>query len=148
MTRAVTRVVLFVIAGLAGGGLVFASLCLAYRSRPVVVVPANDVDPLAPYRAMIASRPKLFAFVVSGLVGLICGSSAQSDWATVQLWLHGGDFGTVDPQFGLDVGFYVFTLPMIRLALGWLAASPRSASSRSWWCSTCSAGSGSPGRVG
>ena len=36
VTRAVTRVVLFVIAGLGGGGLVFVSLRLAYRSRPVV----------------------------------------------------------------------------------------------------------------
>ena len=33
---------------------------------------------------------------------------------------NGQDFGTVDPQFELDVGFYVFTLPMIQLVLGWL----------------------------
>jgi len=36
-TRAVTRIVLFVVAGLGGGGLVFASLYLGYRSRPVFV---------------------------------------------------------------------------------------------------------------
>ena len=120
VTRAVTRFVLFVIAGLAGGGLVCVSLRVAYQSRPLVV-PTNDVDPLAPYRAIITSRPTLLVLVVCGLVGVVCGSSAQSDWVTVQLWLHGGDFGTVDPQFGLDVGFYVFTLPMIQLVLGWLA---------------------------
>ena len=60
-TQAVSRIMLFLIAGLAGGGLVFASLLLAYRSRPVFV-PTNDVDPLAPYRTIVTTRPKLFAF--------------------------------------------------------------------------------------
>ena len=83
-------------------------------------MPTNEVDPLAPYRTIVTTRPKLFAFGISGVVALICGLSAQSDWTIVQLWLHGGDFGTVDPQFGNDVGFYVFTLPMIQLVLGWL----------------------------
>ena len=118
-TQAINRIILFLIAGLGGGGLVFLSLYLAYRSRPVFV-PTNEVDPLAPYRTIITTRPKVFAFGISGVVALICGLSAQSDWTTVQLWLHGGDFGTVDPQFNLDVGFYVFTLPMIQLVLGWL----------------------------
>ena len=118
-TQAISRAVLFLIAGLGGGGLVFLSLYLAYRSRPVFV-PTNEVDPLAPYRTIITTRPKVFAFGISGVVALICGLSAQGDWTTVQLWLHGGDFGTKDPQFDLDVGFYVFTLPMIQLVLGWL----------------------------
>jgi len=118
-TQAISRIVLFLIAGLGGGGLVFLSLYLAYRSRPVFV-PTNEVDPLAPYRTIITTRPKVFAFGIAGVVAMICGLSAQSDWTTVQLWLHGGDFGTRDPQFDLDVGFYVFTLPMIQLVLGWL----------------------------
>ena len=28
-------------------------------------------------------------------------------------WLHATDFGTKDPQFGLDASFYVFTLPVL-----------------------------------
>jgi uncharacterized membrane protein (UPF0182 family) len=118
-TQALSRAALFLIAGLGAGGLVFGSLYMAYRSRPVFV-PTNEIDPLSPYRTIVTTRPKLFAFGISGLVALICGLSAQADWATVQLWLNGGEFGTVDPQFGNDVGFYVFTLPMIQLVLGWL----------------------------
>ena len=118
-TRALTRIVLFCVGGLGGGGPVFAALFVAYRSRPVFV-PTDEVDPLARYRTIVSTRWKLFGFGISGLVALICGLAAQSAWATVQLWLHGGDFGTADPQFGLDVGFYVFTLPMIQLVLGWL----------------------------
>ncbi len=118
-TQAVSRIALFLIAAIGGGGLVFLALYMAYRTRPVFV-PSNEVDPLAPYRTIVTARPKLFAFGISGVVALICGLSAQSDWSTVQLWLHGGDFGTTDPEFGLDVGFYVFTLPLIDLILGWL----------------------------
>ncbi len=118
-TQAISRIILFLIAAVVGGGLVFGSLYVAYRSRPVFV-PSNEIDPLAPYRTIVSTRPKLFLFTISGLVALICGLSAQSNWATVQLWLNGGDFGTTDPQFGNDVGFYVFTLPMIQMVLGWL----------------------------
>ncbi len=118
-TQAISRIILFLIAAVVGGGLVLGSLYIAYRSRPVFV-PSNEIDPLAPYRTIVSTRPKLFLFSISGLVALICGLSAQSNWATVQLWLNGGDFGTTDPQFGNDVGFYVFTLPMIQMVLGWL----------------------------
>ena len=118
-TQAISRIILFLIAGILGGGLVWASLYIAYRSRPVFV-PTNEIDPLAPYRNIVSTRPKLFLFGISGLVALICGLSAQSNWATVQLWLNGGDFGTADPQFGNDVGFYVFTLPLIQMVLSWL----------------------------
>ncbi len=38
----------------------------------------------------------------------------------VQLFLHGGDFGVTDPQFGKDLGFYAFDLPFYRLVLGYL----------------------------
>ncbi|TKV61358.1 UPF0182 family protein [Nakamurella flava] len=118
-TQAVSRVVLFLIAGVGAAGLLFLALFLSYRSRPVFV-PTNEVDPLAPYRSVVTARPRLFAFGLSGIVGLVCGLSAQSEWATIQLFLNGGDFGTVDPQFGNDVGFYVFRLPLIQLILSWL----------------------------
>ena len=120
-TQVVSRIVLFLIGGIGGAGVVFASLLVAYRSRPVFV-PSGDVDPLSPYRTVVSSRPKTFVFSISILVGLICGFSAQSDWQTVQLWMHAQTFGQTDPQFGHDVGFYVFILPALQLILSWLFA--------------------------
>ena len=38
----------------------------------------------------------------------------------MQLFLHGGDFGVADPQFGKDLGFYAFDLPFYRLVLSYL----------------------------
>lgn len=121
-TQLWTRAVLFLIAGIGAALVVLLALVLAYRSRPVFL-PSGEIDPLAPYRLVIAAKPKLFVFGVAGLVGLICGLSAQNAWQTVQLWMHGGDFGTVDPEFGNDVGFYMFRLPMIQLILSWLFAA-------------------------
>ena len=107
-TEALTRILLFVVVGLISGGLVFVSLLVAYRSRPVFVPTANEVDPLAPYRTVVTARPKLFSIGISTLIGVICGISAQGNWSVVQLWMHGGTFGSTDPQFGHDIGFYVF----------------------------------------
>ncbi len=118
-TQAVTRILLFAVGALGVGAVVFFSLLAAYRSRPVFV-PTGDVDPLSPYRTVVSTRPRVFALAISILVGLICGFSAQGDWKIVQLWIHAQPFGTTDPQFGHDVGFYVFTLPGLEMVLGWL----------------------------
>ena len=118
-TQLLSRLVLFVITGVLSGAVVFGAIVLAYRSRPVFV-PTEEQDPLAPYRLAISSRPKLITIGISAIVGLICGLSSQSNWETVQLWLHGTEFGTVDAEFGNDVGFYVFDLPMYELVLRWL----------------------------
>ncbi|WP_276309198.1 UPF0182 family protein [Nakamurella deserti] len=118
-TQLLSRIVLFLITGVLAGLIVFGAIVLAYRSRPVFV-PTDEIDPLAPYRIAISGRPKLITIGISAIVGVVCGLSAQANWDTVQLWLNGTSFGTTDAQFGNDVGFYVFDLPLYELVLGWL----------------------------
>src|SRR6185437_1391042 len=57
-TVLVTRIVVFLVAGLLVGGIVFAGLALAYRTRPVFL-PNNETDPVARYRAVVMSRLRL-----------------------------------------------------------------------------------------
>src|SRR5699024_4060741 len=45
------------------------------------------------------------------------GLGLQSSWREMLLWLNGQTFGETDPQFGLDVGFFVFTLTAVRTIL-------------------------------
>ena len=118
-TQLLSRIVIFLVTGVLAGLIIFGSIVIAYRSRPVFV-PTDEIDPLAPYRIAISSRPKLITIGLSAAVGLICGMSAQANWDTIQLFLHGTSFGSVDAEFGNDVGFYVFDLPMYELILGWL----------------------------
>ncbi|MBO0865583.1 MAG: UPF0182 family protein, partial [Mycobacterium sp.] len=114
-----TRLVVFLVAGLLVGGIVFAGLALAYRTRPVFV-PSNGNDPVARYRTVVISKLRLVGIGIPAMIGLLAGVIAQTYWVRVQLFLHGGDFGIRDPQFGRDLGFYAFDLPFYRLLLSYL----------------------------
>ncbi len=105
---------------LLAGGIVFAGLALAYRSRPVFVPTSGPGDPIARYRAVVMGRIRWFAILPSALVGLLAGLVAQGSWATVQVFLHSESFGVKDPQFGLDNSFYAFDLPFYRFVLNFL----------------------------
>ena len=118
-TVLVTRIVVFLVAGLLVGGIVFAGLAMAYRTRPVFV-PSNDNDPVARYRTVVMSRLRLVGIGIPAAIGLLAGIVAQSYWVRIQLFLHGGDFGIRDPQFGKDLGFYAFDLPFYRLVLSYV----------------------------
>jgi uncharacterized membrane protein (UPF0182 family) len=118
-TVLVTRIVVFLVAGVLVGGIVFAGLALAYRARPVFV-PSNDNDPVARYRTLVLSRLRLVGFGIPAAIGLLAGVIAQSYWVRVQLFLHGSQFGIKDPQFGKDLGFYAFELPFYRLVLSYI----------------------------
>ncbi|MCV7319741.1 UPF0182 family protein [Mycolicibacterium confluentis] len=119
-TEIVTRLVLFLAAFLLMGAIVFAGLALAYRTRPVFVPAAGPNDPVARYRTTVLTRLRLIGLGVPAFVGLIAGFVAQNNWKQIQLFLHGGDFGVTDPEFGKDLGFYAFDLPFYRTVLSLL----------------------------
>ena len=119
-TVLVTRLVVFLVAGVFIGAVAFGGMALAYRSRPVFVPASGPNDPVARYRATVLSRLRLFAIGVPVFIGLLAGFVAQTYWVRVQLFLHGGAFGINDPEFGKDLGFYAFDLPFYRLVLGYL----------------------------
>jgi uncharacterized protein len=118
-----TRTVLFLVAAAVIGAVVFAAMTLAYRTRPVFVPTAGPNDPVARYRTTVMSRLRLFGIGIPAFIGAIAGIVVQSYWPQVQLFLHGGDFGITDPQFGIDLGFYAFDLPFYRLVLSYLFAA-------------------------
>src|SRR6202008_893930 len=114
-----TRLVLFLVAGLLVGGLVFAGLALGYRTPPGFV-PSKGHDPVARYRTVVMSRLRVIGTGIPVAIGLLAGIVAQTYWVRVQLFLHAGDFGVKDPQFGKDLGFSAFELPFYRLLLSYM----------------------------
>jgi uncharacterized membrane protein (UPF0182 family) len=52
------------------------------------------------------------------VLGLFAGFTAQGSWQTWLSFRNSTDFGRTDPQFGLDLSFFVFDYPFYRLALG------------------------------
>ena len=122
-TVLLTRLIVFLVAALLVGAIVFAGLALAYRTRPVFVPTTGPNDPIARYRTAVMSKLRAFGIGIPVLIGLMAGLVAQSYWPRIQLFLHGGDFGVTDPQFGRDLGFYAFDLPFFRLVLSYLFAA-------------------------
>ncbi len=51
------------------------------------------------------------------IVSLIIGAAFASGWLTLLKAVHGASVGTVDPLFGRDIGFYLFTLPAVSMVL-------------------------------
>ncbi|WP_028479876.1 UPF0182 family protein [Nocardia sp. CNY236] len=121
-TVLVTRLSLFTVVALLLGGVVFAAMWLAFRFRPPFA-PGFAQDTLRQYSQMVIRRPLRFAVGIAASLGLIGGLIAQSSWVTIQLFVHGGSFGVSDPEFGHDVGFFVFDLPFYRLVVNLLFAA-------------------------
>ncbi|UEC41813.1 MAG: conserved membrane protein of unknown function [Methanothrix sp.] len=61
---------------------------------------------------LIADRPRYLSWIVV-LISIFFGITAQYGWERVLLALNAQAFGMADPLFGNDIGFYVFTLPLI-----------------------------------
>ncbi|MGV0643494.1 UPF0182 family protein [Mycolicibacterium sp. XJ2546] len=120
ITVLMTRLLTFAVVAAVVGGSVLLAMAVAYRSRPVFAPVKGENDPIAAYRTLVMSRRLRVAFGVAGAVGLISGLIAQTNWATVQRFLHGGSFGVTDLEFGHDIGFFVFDLPFYRSVLNWL----------------------------
>jgi uncharacterized membrane protein (UPF0182 family) len=61
--------------------------------------------------------------VLLGLIGLITGLAAASNWRTWLLFINRVPFGQKDPQFHIDISFYVFVYPFLRMLLSFLFAA-------------------------
>ncbi|WP_085948495.1 UPF0182 family protein [Gordonia neofelifaecis] len=116
-TMIVTRLVVFLVVTAVVAGIIGGAIYAAYRVRPDFVMLSSPTDPLARYRTAIGMRPKLSLLLPSLFIGVMAGLIAQGSWTTVQTFINGESFGTKDPQFGLDISFYAFTLPFLRMIL-------------------------------
>ncbi len=108
-----TRISLFVVMGLLFGLFVMVNLFLAFRSRPETV-PVRRDDPAYRYRLALTPIIRPISIGVFVILTAFAGSVGASHWDTFKMWRNGTPFGVKDPQFGKDVGFYVFDYPWWR----------------------------------
>ena len=120
VTELTTKIVLFTVGFLLTAGLVGSSLVIAYRTRPIYAPVTPQQQSLDQYREAIEPLRKLAIIIVPGLLGLLTATGAAAEWKTYLLWRNQVQFGIKDPQFHLDLSFFVFTLPWIRFLLGFL----------------------------
>lgn len=113
-TTLLTQVGMFLVFGALMAFAIAANSVIAYWSRPPFGRLTPEQASLERYRGSIDPYRSLLVTAAAVLVGLLTGLSAASEWSTFQLWRSGGEFGTTDPQFGVDVGFFVFGMPWYR----------------------------------
>lgn len=121
-TELLTRAGLFVIGGSVMGAAVASSLIIAFRSQPLYAPVSNEQASLDRYRATLEPLRRLVGVVVPAGLALFAGSAASQQWKTFQLWWNSVSFGQKDPQFGMDIGFFVFTLPWLQFLAGFFTA--------------------------
>ena len=103
---------------MATGGLVAGAIYLAYRFRPTFRPMSLEQQNLERYRQSLEPRRGLVLTAVAVVLGLFAGFTAQGSWQTWLKFRNSTDFGRTDPQFGIDLSFFVFDYLFYRLALG------------------------------
>jgi uncharacterized protein len=100
-----------------------ANIRIAYRLRPPRRPVSTQQQRLDVYRMVIDPHRRLVAGLIVGLIGLISGLAAAGSWRTWLMFANRTSFNLKDPQFHLDISFFVFDYPFIRLALSYLFAA-------------------------
>jgi hypothetical protein len=114
-----TKVGLFIGAGLITTFIISLNIYLAFRKRPFYVPLAVEADNLERYRAQIEPiRRWVFLAIVAALF-YFSGTSGSTLWSTWLLFKNSTSFGIKDPQFGMDISFFAFRLPMWQSLIGW-----------------------------
>ncbi|MCH2634193.1 MAG: UPF0182 family protein [Acidimicrobiales bacterium] len=102
---------------------IWISLFIADRLAPKVRPPGPEDELSRRWQQFTASRSILVRSVISLLFALLVGAGVSSQWQSWLFFTNRVDFGIVDQQFGIDVGFYVFQLPFLTFVVNWAFAA-------------------------
>ena len=82
---------------------------LSFAAVERAVARADDADAVSP---VWRNRRLIYPAVAVACGALALESRPDDLWRTLLLWTHRSDFGTQDPLFHRDIGFFVFSLPL------------------------------------
>jgi len=95
------------------------ALQLSYRLRPVYAKLNAQLDR---YQQVVEPLRRLAVWGIPIVFGLFAGLATSSRWQLAAQWLHSTPFGTTDPQFHIDISFYVFQLPFLQAVTSFVSA--------------------------
>ncbi|MXW74875.1 MAG: UPF0182 family protein [Acidimicrobiaceae bacterium] len=117
------KIVLTLIFGAFFFVLMWVNLLISDRSAPTHRPPGPEEELIARYHTAIGGRYFLVRTVVSLLFTMVASAGVPSQWEEWLLFVNRKEFGISDPQFGADIGFYVFQLPFLSYVVGWAFAA-------------------------
>ena len=110
---------LFVVGLLVATGLVYFSMAFAYRHR-VSSTRGEASAALRGYQEALEPVRRFAFWGVALFFGFTNGARLATEWRTLLQFLNASSFDQVDPQFGLDISFFVFVLPALKVLVSFL----------------------------
>ena len=121
-TQWIAAGVMFVVGFLIMFGAVFAAITRAYRSREIGLPHDEATRNLEAYRTAVEPMRRALTWGVPGVLALLASAwELAPHWQEALLAIHSHSFGVTDPQFGLDISFYVFILPVLEIVVSFLS---------------------------
>lgn len=123
-TKIVAQWALGIPSGLVAFAVLYASarIAIAGDARVAIESRVRDIYGRAGLadnaRAAVDGTIRIVSLGGTAFVSLLFALFVASQWRTILQFVYRTPFGSVDPVFGRDVGYYVFTLPVIELATG------------------------------
>jgi uncharacterized membrane protein (UPF0182 family) len=103
--------------------MMLVNLVIADRVAPKFRAGGPEDEIIERYRHYVAPYAGRVRVIVSLFFAVVMGSSVSPEWRNWILFSNSVSFGIDDPQFDRDIGFYVFRLPFLQFAAGWLFAA-------------------------
>ena len=119
VTQWLARGIMFVIGFVMMAVPLYFAIDISHRTRPVYAKLSSQLDR---YQEVIEPLRKLLTWGVPVVFGLFAGLAASAWWQPVLLWWNSEPTGEVDPQFGLDLSFYLFDLALWQGVVGFASA--------------------------
>jgi uncharacterized membrane protein (UPF0182 family) len=114
-----TKIELFLVAGLLTSFIISLNIFIAFKRRPLYVPTSIEINGVERLRAQIEPI-KMWVFIgITVVLTYFAGSSGMTFWRNWLLFKNSTEFGTKDAQFGLDISFFVFKLPIYQAIIGW-----------------------------
>jgi uncharacterized protein len=126
-TNVLSPIVVGLVFGVLSFAIIFINLRVARRMAPKAgPVLRSDEVTQAWEEALLMARERISPWIdraiwlAALLFAWINGSAMAAQWKTFRVALTGVQFPLADPQFGRNVGFFVFQYPALRALSSWL----------------------------
>lgn len=103
--------------------ILWSNLVIADRLAPSTRPASPEEDLIERYHQLVGNRAGKLRLGLAAVFAVVAGANTASQWDEWLLFRHGHSFDRVEPLFGQDAGFYVFTLPFLTFVVDWLFAA-------------------------
>ena len=114
-----TKIELFLITGLITSIIISLNVFIAYKRRPFYVPTSIEINGVERIRAQIDPIIRWVFLALFVALTYFAGTSGTLYWKEWLLFKNATPFGVKDEQFGLDISFFAFKLPLYEAIISW-----------------------------